>query len=158
MNNLDKLIEELDSKIPEQALIDPLISKSSVGWHIEHCLLTLNLIIRALENSEPAGYKWAFNFKRSFVFTLKKIPRGRVQSPTSVQPKNIFNSDTLKAHIHISKEKLKAFYVLKPDNYFEHPFFGKLNLRPTGKFLEIHTRHHLNIINDIIKSKLITVE
>lgn len=152
MNKLRALINELENKIPKQKLINQKISKSSVGWHIEHALLTVDLIIEALKISNPTDYKWTLSYTRILVFTMKKIPRGRVQSPTSVRPTNTFNIETLENHLYVSKEKLKEFDSLKPNNYFEHPFFGKLNVMPTIKFLVIHTKHHINIINDIIKT------
>ena len=126
------------------------ISKSCVGWHIEHALLTIDAIVEALKRSNPKDYKWTFSLTRILVFTLNKIPRGRAQSPASVQPAKNFTIDTLKDHIYISKQKMGALESLKPNNYFKHPFFGKLNLKPAIKFIEIHTKHHINIINDIL--------
>lgn len=153
MKKLEELIKDLENKVPKQELINQMVSTSSVGWHIEHTLLTVNLIIEAVKNSNPKDYQWTFNFPRLYVFTMKKIPRGRAQSPASVKPTNNFNIETLENHIYFSKEKLKELDTLKPNNYFEHPFFGKLNLKPTKKFLEIHTNHHIDIINDIINTK-----
>jgi len=40
---------------------------------------------------------------------------------------------------------------LKPGNFVIHPMFGHLNLKATKKMLKLHTRHHIDIINDIIK-------
>jgi hypothetical protein len=48
------------------------------------------------------------------------------------------------------KEKIKELTGLHPNSFFVHPFFGKLNLKATIKMLEIHTKHHIYIINDII--------
>jgi hypothetical protein len=152
MNELSELLNELGSKIPKQEFINLEISKSSVGWHIEHTLLTINLIVRALKNSNQNDYKWKFNFPRVLVFSMNSIPRGRAKSPKAVQSKNNFNSVSLKNHINIATERIKELSSLKTDNFFEHPVFGNLNLKPTIKFLEIHTRHHIKIINDIIKS------
>ena len=88
MNKLKTLLNQLEKKIPEQEFINPLISKSCVGWHIEHTLLTINFIIDVLKRSDPGKYKWEFNSSRILVLTLKKIPRGRAQSPMVVLPKN----------------------------------------------------------------------
>jgi hypothetical protein len=152
MDKLSELLNELESKIPKQELINQTISKSSVGWHIEHTLLTINLIIRALKKSNQNDYKWKFNFPRVLVFSMNNIPRGGAKSPKAVQPKNNFNTESLKNHINIATERIKELSSLKKDNFFEHPVFGNLNLKPTIKFLEIHTNHHIKIINDIIKN------
>ena len=153
MENVGQLLKHLETAIPKHELADPATSKSSVGWHIEHSLLTIDAIIHALEKSEPGNYDWRFNFRRTFVFTINKIPRGRAQAPKRVQPQTEINFDSLKIHLINSTENLKKLDTLKPNNYFEHPFFGKLNLKPTIKFLAIHTRHHLDIIDDIIQSQ-----
>ena len=153
MEKLKELIQDLESKIQNQEILDPTISKSSVGWHIEHTLLTMNLVIEALQKSNPENYKRTFNFYRILVFTLNKIPRGRARAPKIVQPKVDFNTETLKIHLEKGKTKLAELNTISGKNYFEHPYFGHLTLKPTIKFLEIHTYHHLKIINDIIKSK-----
>lgn len=150
MNKIEALINKLESNIPQQEMINPMVSKASVGWHIEHSLLTINQIIKALKNSNPGNYKWTFSFIRILVFATGKFQRGRAQSPKSVLPKNDFNAETLQHHIYLSKEKLAELDHLKPGNYFEHPYFGKLNLKPAIRFIEIHTSHHIDIINDII--------
>ena len=153
MEKLKELIQDLESKIQNQEILDPTISKSSVGWHIEHTLLTMNLVIEALQKSNPENYKRTFNLYRILVFTLNKIPRGRARAPKIVQPKVDFNTETLKIHLEKGKTKLAELNTISGKNYFEHPYFGHLTLKPTIKFLEIHTYHHLKIINDIIKSK-----
>lgn len=152
MDKLSKCLNELESKISNSESLNLAISKSSVGWHVEHTLLTINSIIDRLKNSDPNDYKWKFNFPKILVFTINKIPRGRAQSPVSVQPRNNFTIETLKNHLDITKRKLAELQILKPTNYIEHPVFGKLKLKHTIKFLEIHTKHHIDIINDIIKT------
>lgn len=67
-----------------------------------------------------------------------------------MQPKNDLTMETLKKHIESTKRKLAELQILKPTNYIEHPVFGKLRLKDSIKFLEIHTRHHIHIINDIL--------
>jgi len=68
-----------------------------------------------------------------------------------VQPQPNFNAETLKIHIAATKEKIKTLESLQRNHYFIHPFFGKLNLKPAIIFLRIHTKHHIHIINDILK-------
>lgn len=151
MDKLSTCLNELESKISNSESLKAAISKSPVGWHIEHALLTINVIIDRLIKSDPDDYTWKFNLPRIIVFTLNKIPRGRAQSPAPVQPKNDFTTETLKKHIERTKRKLAEMQILKPTNYIEHPVFGKLKLKHTIKFLEIHTKHHIDIINDILK-------
>ena len=153
MKKLEVLVKELETKIPAYELINPQVSQGSVGWHIEHTLLTLNLIINAVKASDPQKYKWTLNWKRTIISTLGIIPRGKVKAPKAVQPKENFNRETLQQHIALAEEGLKSVNHLQADQYFTHPFFGDLNLKSTLRFLQIHTQHHLAIINDIIKSK-----
>jgi hypothetical protein len=150
MKNLENLITGLENNIPKQGCINEAISKSSVGWHIEHTLLTFNLIIDLLKKSDPDTYKWKFNFWRTVILTTGKIPRGRAPAPKSVRPKDDFTAETLQQHAAVAREKLMVLQNLHPNSYFEHPYFGKLKLRSAIKFLKLHTKHHLEIINDII--------
>ena len=73
MTNLENLITELENKIPKQHSINEAISKSPVGWHIAHTLLTINLAVDHLKKSDPKDYKWKFSFGRMFVFIDLKV-------------------------------------------------------------------------------------
>ena len=151
MKNLLAVIKKLESHIPQQERTDTNISKAPVGWHIQHSLLTITQIVENLKKSDPNAYQWKFSFLKVVVFTMKKIPRGRAQSPDTVMPKNIGTAETIKKEFDIALAAIKELDALNANNYFKHPVFGKMNVKPAIKFLEIHTRHHLNIINDIIK-------
>jgi hypothetical protein len=150
MNKLHEYLNELETKISKQENYNNDISKSNVGWHIEHILLTINMIIEAVQKSNPKNYKWSFKLPRILVFSMNKIPRGRAKSPEVVVPKT-YDERTLIEHLKITKIKIQELENLSSDKYFNHPFFGNLKLDKTIKFLEIHTNHHLEIINDIIK-------
>ncbi|WP_264564585.1 DUF1569 domain-containing protein [Flavobacterium sp. N3904] len=152
MNELEEQLIDLESKIENQEIINPLVSKSSVGWHIEHSLLVMNLVIESIQKSNPENYKKTFNFNRILVFTLNKIPRGRVRAPKAVQPKDDLKTDSLKIHLEKAKSNLDKLSTLPANSYFEHPFMGNLNLKQTIKFVKIHTHHHNKIINAIIES------
>lgn len=152
MNKLEAQISEFEQRISDMMLVNEGISKAPVGWHIEHILLATNGIIDSLVQSNPANYKWSFNFWRTLVLTTNKIPRGRGKAPSRSRPKDDFTKETLEKHILKTKRKLTELQSLDKNSYFEHPYFGQLNLKPCTKFLKIHAQHHLNIINDIIKS------
>ncbi|MBC7867344.1 MAG: hypothetical protein H7X88_07410, partial [Gloeobacteraceae cyanobacterium ES-bin-316] len=125
MNKLTELLNALESNIMFTEKKNPAVSESSVGWHIEHSLLTINLIIESLQKSNPANYKWKFNFTKMLVYTMNKIPRGRAKSPASVRPSLDFTAQTLQQHLAITRARIEELKNLQPNQYFEHPFFGK---------------------------------
>jgi hypothetical protein len=81
---------------------------------------------------------------------MKKIPRGKAKAPKVVQPKANLDNEGLLNHLSLTRNKIKTLETLSKDKYFNHPFFGDLKLGQSINFLEIHTKHHLNIIEDII--------
>lgn len=152
MEKIAGLIQQLEKHISNAALINPIISASSVGWQIEHSLLTINLIIDQLKKSDPNKYSWKFSIGRLIILTTQKIPRGRAQAPKIVQPKDDISFECLNASIETAKESIQLLTTLNRNQYFEHPYFGKLNVKPAMQFLQIHTQHHLAIIDDIVRS------
>ncbi len=151
MNTLPALFAELETRIPQIEKLNTSISKASVGWHIQHSVLVASQIIKALEKSNPKEYSPKFNLAKTIVFTLKKIPRGKAKAPEVALPKEIADAGGLKESIRSLIDTLPVLNTLQPNNYFMHPFFGHLNLKATITMLKIHTKHHLEIINDIIK-------
>ena len=150
MKELEALISELENKILKQQVLNKAISTAPVGWHIQHSLLTIMVIIERLKQSDPKEYYWKFNWGRLFVFAINKIPRGAAQSPDVVKPKGDITVESLTRTAGTTREKIKQLKGLHPNNYFVHPYFGKLNFARACRFLRIHTKHHLTIINDII--------
>jgi hypothetical protein len=150
MKSTEELISDLEAHIDKFQLKNSGISSGSVGWHIAHSLLTINTIIGAMKHSDPAQYKWSFSLPRVLVYTLNKIPRGRAKAPAAVQSSEEFDENLLRKQLLRTKEKLNELNQLKPNHYFDHPFFGKVKLRPAKKFLRLHTKHHLDIISDIV--------
>ena len=150
MQKLQKYLAELETKIPNLEAYNPTVSKSNVGWHIEHSLLTIERIIEAVQKSNPDNYTWSFKLPRILVFTMNKMPRGRAKAPKVVVP-NTYDKQTLLEHLKIVTLKIQEIENISPDKYFDHPFFGNLKLKKAVKMIEIHTNHHLEIINDILK-------
>ncbi len=151
MNRLIALINELESKIPQNEKLNTAVSQASVGWHIQHSLLVALQIIQAVERSNPENYRWKFNLNKTLIYILNKIPRGKARAPESVVPKETMDAEKMKKNFELLRSRLDVFNTLHFNNYFKHPYFGDLNVRSTIKMLKLHTKHHIGIINDIIK-------
>jgi hypothetical protein len=151
MDKLTRYINELETKVPHFEMLVPSVSQSSVGWHIQHSLLAASQIIKTVAASDPGKYKWQFNPMRILVFTINKIPRGKGKAPKAVVPVDPVIPEQLIDDCGKLKTRIGILTSLKPNQYFEHPYFGNLNVKATIKMLKIHTRHHLAILDDIIK-------
>jgi hypothetical protein len=151
MPKLHTLINELETKIEHSEKLNTAISKAPVGWHVQHSLIVVSQIINAIEKSNPAEYQYKFSMRKFIVYTLNKIPRGKAKAPEVALPKEKMNADEMKKSFELLKTRLAVLDTLQPNNYFRHPYFGNLNLKATIKMLKLHTKHHLNIINDILK-------
>lgn len=149
-NNLDSLLHKLESHISNHENFNLQVSQSTVGWQIEHSLLTINGIVNAIQQSNPKNYKWKFSFIKMVVLTTKKIPRGKAKAPKIVVPETDINKDDLQLHLIKTREIIKGLETVSKDHFFPHPYFGNLKKKETIRFLEIHTKHHLDIIHDII--------
>ena len=150
MSLLQQYVAELESKINKLEQLNPEVSKSDIGWHIEHCLLIINVITESLKKSNVFEYKKQFNLSKFIVYSTKKIPRGKAKAPKIVAPIT-YSKESLVQHIAVTKNSIKELGEINPGFYFNHPIFGHLKLKETISFLEIHTKHHLKIIVDIEK-------
>ena len=152
MQELHKLLYQLESDISSFDKVNLAVSSGSVGWHIEHSLKTIDQIVTACKNSNPSNYQWRFNFNRFLILTIaKKIPRGKAKAPKIVCPEGEISSETLGLSLSKVKENLMDWKDLDKNTHFPHPFFGILNKKETENFLALHTKHHLMIIDDILK-------
>ncbi len=148
MRKIELLLQELETKIPLQNILQTSVSASSIGWHIEHILLTINKIAEAIKTSDADNYTFVFKPLKYIVYLTGKIPRGKAKNPKVVEPE-FFDENTLNVHLQKTKTINLELENIEKNKYFKHPFFGNLKLNDTIKFLEIHTIHHLKIINDI---------
>jgi hypothetical protein len=151
MRNIEKHLDELYNYVEQAHQINTAVSSVNVGWHIEHSSLVIIKIIETVSKSDPNNYKWKFNLKRSFVFYLKKFPRGKAKAPDIVMPKQIEKTD-FPALLIKTKEAIKKLDQVGHNQYFLHHVFGDLNKKNTFIMLDIHTRHHLAIVKDIIRA------
>lgn len=151
MKKLHHLVDHLERNVPKTNKFNFEVSNKHVGWHIEHSLLVINKIIEAVLASNPSHFNQKFQFKRLLIFALQSIPRGKAKAPNAVMPSNDISSLSIQENLITTRKNLAKLENLKGNYFFEHPIFHHLNVKQTQKFLCIHTKHHLKIINDIIK-------
>ena len=151
MNKLDQLLKSLETKISFAPVFMEKISTVNVGWHIDHLLLVNERITESLIKSDPAKHQNKFNKKKFVVFLFNKMPRGRAKAPKAVLPTKEQTIEQLHEKLSATREKMKELINLHANSNFDHPVFGNLNLFETVKFLCIHTKHHIHIIDDILK-------
>jgi len=151
-NKLHQVLSKIEKHVPDYALKNPSISKASVGWQLDHALKVFNAVSQWTINSKPEDYSWTFNMWRTILFPLSYLPRGKAKAPKKVLPPEIILEDQLISQLKLAQQYLDLLKPLPKTSYFDHHVFGKLNKQQTIQFLNIHTIHHLKIVNDIINA------
>jgi hypothetical protein len=153
MKTILELIEKTNHYSDRYHTINSKVSSASVGWHIAHSYLALSSICRALVNSDPALYvSPPFNLKKIIVKNLGMIPRGKGKAPETVLPAGNIDPATLKELFEKSISSILGIENLPENSFFNHPVFGVLNKSEAIRFIQIHTKHHLKIIKDILSA------
>ena len=149
MRNIEQYLDEIYTYVEHEHQLNTAVSSVNVGWHIEHTSLVIIKIIETVIKSDPKKYKWKFSLIRLIIFLKNKFPRGKAKAPEIVKPKQIEKTDFQQLLIQ-TKQALQQLKQADPNQYFLHPVFGDLNKKNTFIMLDIHTRHHLDIVKDII--------
>ena len=106
MNTIHNLLLQLENHIPNLDKTNSQVSKSTIGWQIDHCLLVINGVISQLEISNPTEFKPKWNFFKFVILTTGKIPRGKARAPKLVNPKEVATVNELKSKIEIAKNNI----------------------------------------------------
>lgn len=150
MMKMSDLLQEIESNIAFFEVSNERVSKSNVAWHLDHSLKVINSVATVLLKS-PADYQWNFNLKRDYFLFVKRIPRGKAKAPKAVQSFEEITATSIERQLKTARYLIKEIELLHPKTNFVHPYIGKLNLKQAFTFIEIHTQHHLKIIDDILK-------
>lgn len=145
-------LEALRGFVPDAATLAPDVSKWSVGMHVQHCGLAMNVVLQALVSSEGSPPRSRFNPITSAIFLTGRIPRGRGRSPEQAIPDDGVTPDELETILDDSERWLGEASQVSADHWFRHFAFGVLDRDRTLKFLRIHNRHHLRIVQDILRA------
>ena len=147
---LNTLLTQIEESIPYHEKKNTVVSKSTVGWQLDHALKVINLVTAVLIKTNPEKYKKGFNLTRTVLFTLCYIPRGQAKAPKVVIPPEQIIKEDLVSQFQEAKLQIVKTERLPEASHFIHHVFGMLSKQQTLRFLEIHTKHHLKIVNDIL--------
>lgn len=148
---LNELISKIEAYIPKKDIRNDVVSKSNIGWQLDHALKVINGVCGIMIKTNPNKYKKEFNLMRTVLFPLCFIPRGRAKSPKIVLPPSIILKEDLLEQLQSARKNIENTKPLPKTSHFKHHVFGMLSKKQTLRFLEIHTKHHLKIIDDILK-------
>lgn len=152
---LNAQLQEMESYFPYLDALDPKVSKVHVGWHLAHSLKVINGVCDSLKISSPQSFRSQFNLKREIVFALGSFPRGKAKAPKMVIPEGEVKLEDLLINLNRAKKNISEYDSLNKNNYFNHPYFNQLNKIQAKRLLEVHTKHHLKIIREILKGKTV---
>ena len=68
---IKQLLLNLEEQIENREVINPKISKATIGWQIDHSLKVINSVVKTLQSSDPTLYKNNFSFLGKFFFTIR---------------------------------------------------------------------------------------
>ncbi|MDT0558233.1 DUF1569 domain-containing protein [Ichthyenterobacterium sp. W332] len=148
---LRPLLEELASYKNKKNQRKHSVSNSDVAWQIDHSLRVFNLVSKTFLESNPKDYVSKFNKWRLLFFTLGYFPRGKVRAPKVVKSPEVIAIETINQQLEIAFQNLEKLKTADWNAHFKHFIFGVLNKPRTIRFLQLHTTHHLKIIDDILK-------
>ncbi|MCX7551055.1 DUF1569 domain-containing protein [Xanthomarina sp. F2636L] len=146
---LDQLINSLEKHIEHHEIVNPNVSKANIAWHIDHSFKVVNNVILALQSSDSTLYKNNFSLLGKLFFTLGFFPRGKAKAPKHVKPPEVILKEDLLNQLQEARVHINIIPNLDKNAFFKHPLFGDINKKRVHRFLELHTNHHLKIINAI---------
>lgn len=150
-NKIHVLLNTLENHIEQYEVANLTVSKSNIGWHIDHSCKVINQVIQTVQTSEPSLYKNNFSFLGKLFFTLGFFPRGKAKAPKHVLPPEIITKEDLVNQLEQSRTLIKTIPALDKNAFFKHPLFGDINKKRINRFLELHTNHHVKIIYAIME-------
>ncbi len=152
IERLHVFLVDIEKAIPFKDKVVPKVSKASIGWQLDHVLKVINAVCPLLAKKHSKPYKRSFNFMRSVLFPLGYIPRGKARAPKFVNCREAISTADLQAQLKAAKEYIGRLNTMHKGAYFIHHIFGMLSKKQTIRFLEIHTKHHLKIVDDILNA------
>lgn len=153
------LLDEIDRMAqgePKQlALQRQSVSKWSVAEQLDHAVrVCSSILLKVHEPSEMIPQK--LNWIGRLILLVGYIPRGRGKSPKTLLPVPC-SQEQLRQSVGETRALLERVLAGKSsessDRIVRHPLFGGLTAKEAFVFANIHTRHHLAIVRDILAAR-----
>lgn len=129
----------------------PAVSSWSAGEHLDHTIKVALAFLEQIRKDEPGDWP-GVNWSGRLVLTLGWIPRGKARAPERVRgavcdvgvlDSTIARVESLLVQLRTSPPKERRLPLAK------HPYFRGLNAAESARMVEVHTRHHLKIVEEI---------
>ena len=147
----ESTLTTIEHHIPSFAASDPSVSAWSVGMQLHHSLLATNRIARAVVESVPGEQRPIFNLLRMLVLFVGDFPRGRGKAPKASWPSDDVTEAELRTLLESGRDALAQAAEADAKAWWKHFAFGVMRRDTAIKFVHIHNRHHLKIVDDILK-------
>jgi hypothetical protein len=144
-------LDDLRGAVKHADVSAPL-SQWSVGMHVHHCCLAMISIGKGLAKSALPSPPSKPSPRKLIALKFGFIPRGRAKNPSRTDPQ-VLPADQLFGLIDEAERQLAASATVDPGQWISHPIFGTLRRDAALRFVEVHNRHHLKIVRDILKLK-----
>ncbi len=149
--NLNKELNQIEFYLADMDNANLEVSEAPVKWHLYHSLKVINGVLKEAENSNPEDYNSKTNRQWMYISLFNKIPRNKVTAPDKVNPSYDIKKDQILSELKKARKSIAGWSDLEKNNFYKHAVLANLNKRKIKKFLRVHSRHHLKIVNDILK-------
>ncbi len=133
----------------------PRVSRWTVGQQVEHVLKVLQVTRQVIASERPPLPR-GINLTGRLALALRWFPRGVAKSPKVVQPQGRSRTElaeALAAERAAWRELSRQQTLLtRREAIYPHPYFGGLTRAQAANFAAVHTRHHLKIVDDILRA------
>jgi len=160
---VDHLYSEMETLLerPEVVLRHryPAISKWSTDEQIQHVLLAnrwaLSTMVSMLRDEAEFSESGRLKPLGMLLLGFGAIPRGRGKAPTAAKP----STEATLSDLRVNHRQQRGYLRKIRENQdlarslstrFQHPVLGDFTLSHGLRFVRVHTRHHLKIVNEIL--------
>lgn len=134
--------------IPHVDAMNTSVSGWTVGEHLEHvCTVAAGFGVVLISGRGPSFEATMPEF-RDMVLVEGHIPRGKVKAPPAASPKGLESAESYVRMLDKTLARLQSAAQQPADRSADHPLLGTLGRDEVFRFLQVHTAHHLAIIDD----------